>query len=707
MTDNQNIRSLVSMPTTLNETARTVEVVFATTTPVKRYDPYSNDYYWEVLSMDPAAVDLTRLNAGAPVLKDHNTDTIDNVIGVVLNARVEGDQLVGTIRLSSDIEASKYFDKIKEGVLKNFSIGYSIEKLTETGKRDGYRVVEVSKWAPYELSIVTVPADPNAQYRNKTKENHMEEQEIKEQEVLNQEDVSEDNNLIEETSEVLAQEEVKEEVAEPVVEEEVVEEPAPVEEKVEEVVAEEVAIEAPVEEDIHNLPSRTWSPEDFITLQKAATRSGMASEAFESLLKESASQDDVRSRIIEFAASNSAASDINTLRKEETMNIHFGDSQQDKQVRAFTEGLLSNIKLDSKTYAAQAENDNPYGNKSLVKMGRQFLVEMASSELEKQRIMGMEDIQVAQRMLASGDFTSILADVQNKAMGMAYQYNESVLAPLFTRKLVKDFRANYYYRASGFEAFSLANDVVQEGNYHPNRGSMTTSEKTYRLDKTYMKKYMITREAIINDDLGAFNEIPASVARQVRILEDKLLINALTGMTFSGNGDIAASSTTYKWGPAAASESASEAAWQAYIAKAMKNMKDFTDLNGDRIDLTPNYLLVPHTLEAHALKYIYGDFMPSLMAGVNNAAGFRGLNLIVAPRLEDTGRTYAAYEHYLMAGAAQADNLFLMNLASAPAPQIDAAGMNHIAGVGMEMTVLYDVAVAAMETTGIVRGDAH
>src|SRR2546425_12802381 len=95
------IRRATLEPTTIDEAARTVEVVWSTGAGVRRRD--AAGLYEERLSLDPAHVDLTRF-VGAPVLNAHRQETLDNVIGVVTDARVDGVAGRGTVKLSERAE---------------------------------------------------------------------------------------------------------------------------------------------------------------------------------------------------------------------------------------------------------------------------------------------------------------------------------------------------------------------------------------------------------------------------------------------------------------------------------------------------------------------------------------------------------------------------------------------------------------------------
>jgi HK97 family phage major capsid protein/HK97 family phage prohead protease len=127
---------------------RTYEFPFSSEFPVSRY--FGN----EILSHAADAADLSRLNDGAPLLFNHNPD---RVIGVVEGARIDDKRRRGyaRVRFSRNAFAQEILGDVKDGVLRNVSFGYSIDKMEERGSGD----FVATAWAPYEVSIVSVPAD--------------------------------------------------------------------------------------------------------------------------------------------------------------------------------------------------------------------------------------------------------------------------------------------------------------------------------------------------------------------------------------------------------------------------------------------------------------------------------------------------------------------------------------------------------------------
>src|SRR5689334_10925969 len=90
-------RQATILPKTLNEVARTVDVVWTTGAAVLRG---FFQQYWEKLSLDPKAVKMRRLNNGAPFLNAHNSYDAACVVGVVEagSAKLEASRGTATIR---------------------------------------------------------------------------------------------------------------------------------------------------------------------------------------------------------------------------------------------------------------------------------------------------------------------------------------------------------------------------------------------------------------------------------------------------------------------------------------------------------------------------------------------------------------------------------------------------------------------------------
>ena len=127
-------------------------------------EPYERWWGTEILSHAEGAVDLTRLNSIGCVLYNHNRD---KVIGKVLSASVENGRGTAQIEFDSDAESEIVYQKVASGTLKGVSVGYMVEVWEEVAANkksgDGRFIGPCSiatRWIPYEISIVSVPADP-------------------------------------------------------------------------------------------------------------------------------------------------------------------------------------------------------------------------------------------------------------------------------------------------------------------------------------------------------------------------------------------------------------------------------------------------------------------------------------------------------------------------------------------------------------------
>lgn len=153
-------------PATLNDEARTVEVVWTTGARVLRG---FYERFYEELSLDPKHVRMERLQSGrAPLLDSHQAfGGVGAVLGVVESARLEKTRGVAVVRVvKDDPAADALWNKIRQGVIKNVSVGYRVNRLEKIEGGDEkiptYRAID---WEPFEISAVPVGADAQAHFR--------------------------------------------------------------------------------------------------------------------------------------------------------------------------------------------------------------------------------------------------------------------------------------------------------------------------------------------------------------------------------------------------------------------------------------------------------------------------------------------------------------------------------------------------------------
>ncbi len=166
----QMLGSVAMEHATLDPKERTIDMVVSSGAPVRRYDYDKGREYDEVLQIDPTAIRMDRLNAGAPMLDSHNYWAgTQAMIGAVVpgSARIEAGQLRAQAKFSTTPEGERAFQMAQDGTLRHVSVGYvtHAEDQDETTTPPTYRATD---WEPYEVSGVAMPADPKAGFRSAT-----------------------------------------------------------------------------------------------------------------------------------------------------------------------------------------------------------------------------------------------------------------------------------------------------------------------------------------------------------------------------------------------------------------------------------------------------------------------------------------------------------------------------------------------------------
>ena len=137
---------------------RTVELSFSSE------EPYCRWWGMEILDHSPECMDLQRLNSIGCVLFNHNRD---KVIAKIVKAWCENNRGYAQIKFDDDEASDTIFKKVQGGTLKGVSVGYLVDvwetvaanKKSSDGRFEGPCDI-AKKWTPFEISIVSIPADP-------------------------------------------------------------------------------------------------------------------------------------------------------------------------------------------------------------------------------------------------------------------------------------------------------------------------------------------------------------------------------------------------------------------------------------------------------------------------------------------------------------------------------------------------------------------
>lgn len=566
----RGFRSAAVKPATINGAERSVVVSLGTGAPGLRwfYDRETGDYVqaYEELEVSERAIRMGRMNNGAPFLESHNSYSLDSVLGVFERVWTEGGHLMGKVKFDTTERANQRWASIQNGVLRNLSVGYDVHRYEEQAQRapDGKKVYRATDWEPFEGSLVVVGFDDTAKVR------------------------SLDGSP--ETPVIFTREggdDINKQVSEG--------EPMPV--KNEGSVTEQAAPAAPAAAAVVDQEAIAKERERSAAIIRACRSHGIDAKQEMEYISSGASYDEVARAIVE--------RQLKDEKPIQSSGVSVGVEQADKTRSAYEAVLLSKV---ANRYRDGLQ-DNPFRGASVVDIARSCLGNGGF----------VEKFEALKRALnTTSDFPILLSNVANKLLRDEFAY----VAPtygIWTKEVpVSDFKENTRVRLGDASDLLL---VEEEGEYKGQ--SVTESKEVYKLQK-YGRRFGLSFEAMINDDLGAFQTMPAKIARAAIRKTSELVYNILidnpnmgdaVALFASGHGNLAASG-------AALSEATLNDAVIAFMSQKGEG--------GDYLGITPKYLIVS-PVYAMTAKKLLTAVTPDSASNVNAFAG--QFTPIVEPRL--------------------------------------------------------------------------
>lgn len=147
-----------------NRVERTVPIQFYTGSKVLQFS-FAKGIHELQLSMDPGAIRLGALKTGrAPFTKGHaDANDPEAVLGVLSNPRIENGVGVADVRFSKRPDVEPILQDVLDGILANVSVEAALHKVKETTKEgDRMRSFVAVDWEPRAVALVAQGADPNA-----------------------------------------------------------------------------------------------------------------------------------------------------------------------------------------------------------------------------------------------------------------------------------------------------------------------------------------------------------------------------------------------------------------------------------------------------------------------------------------------------------------------------------------------------------------
>ncbi len=226
------------------------------------------------------------------------------------------------------------------------------------------------------------------------------------------------------------------------------------------------------------------------------------------------------------------------------------------------------------------------------------------------------------RALSTSDFPILLANVLNKTLRREYETAPKTYEPLVRKVTVADFKP--ISRLQMGDAPMLL-EKSEHGQYQA--GSFREASESYSI-KEWGRLISVTRQMLINDDLGAMLRIPSMMARRGAQLESKLAWSSILNNPLMGDGTPLFHE---KHRNVAKNPSAISVTSIAAAKSAMRLQKGFDEKDEEGINLTPTYLIVSSANEINALQFMFPT-SPNIDQNTNPYK--TSLKLIVEPRLD-------------------------------------------------------------------------
>jgi len=180
-TDELSHRSFELNQRAINEEDRTIEIAFSSEAEVER------GYGTEVLDHRAESVRLDRLNNGGAFLMEHNRN---DQIGVVERAWIDDDKKGrAVVKFSKSARAEEIFQDVKDGIRRLVSVGYRIHEMDSEKMDGGRESIRATDWEPFELSLVSIPADDSVGVGRAMKNEQTETQNLKNQNMSENKDI--------------------------------------------------------------------------------------------------------------------------------------------------------------------------------------------------------------------------------------------------------------------------------------------------------------------------------------------------------------------------------------------------------------------------------------------------------------------------------------------------------------------------------------
>jgi HK97 family phage prohead protease len=465
-----------------------VEAVLSAGSGVRRY------FFTEELEVSSSAVDLSRATAGlVPLLDSHDQSQADAVIGTVSNVRVANGQLLGTLTFGQTDRARQVEGMVARGELRGVSIGYAVQTWEiQNANQDEQETWRATRWQLLEVSLVPVPADALTGLRSEAALQN----ENEEEDMLTRNDPG-------------------------------------------------AAPAAPQPASVPAAGLTRFSASQAIDFIRMAREFDVETAAAELVRRNEAGEigtEAARDALMRAAAERQRA-DVYGLSGGGMVTDRRGtDTLENPSFfgRAVADAIYSRL-----SGAEPSDQARQFRNMTLVGMMTEGLIRAGVRDARS-----MSPAEICNVAFTRGgyhttsDFPGFLTDGVNRHIIGQFAAAAAAIKQVSRERSAADFRAISGLQLSGFGTLP---QYTESGEIK--HGTFQERKETYSI-KTFAKMFALSREAIVNDDLGAFAQAATIMARaaaetEAQMFADLINSNPVMGdskaLFHSGHGNLAAS----------------------------------------------------------------------------------------------------------------------------------------------------------------------
>lgn len=544
-----------------------VDVTWSTGAAVRRYDWWSDEPYDEELDLSGAR--LERLNAGAPLLLDH-WNRVASIVGSVVpgTARVERGAGIARLRFDRGSEEGRQAEaKVAGGHLRFVSAGYVVTSWDKIETDGQVKRWVARSWEPYELSLVGAPADAGASFRASPPPTHESPSTTRAAEALPNPTESRMSVRTEPTGE-----------SNP---------PAP---------QNPPAPSGDGGQDVLRAERQRGAE-----IRRRCRSLGLGEDFADALVDEGVSLDAAATRMVDEMAKRSPGLPAGPVSSG-------GQSHDDPDaVRGAMEEAIAVRFCEG--YKPQSDRHRSYAGWRMSDMAGELL------RLRGVAVDPRNRMEIARRSFhTTSDFPLLMSGATNRMLRAGYAAAVPTYRAFMARRTFVDFTPHSFLNVGDFPTLLK---VGESGEVKA--GAIGESGEKVTL-ATYARRVRVTRQMLINDQLGAFADFGAMIGRRISEFENSAAY-AVVNLD-NGNGPLLADGERVFKAGAPRNNKASTAApiTVTSVGAGRAAMRKQKDIDGSPRNVSPRYLVTGADMELSA-EQLLTAIQPQQVGNVNPFSG--------------------------------------------------------------------------------------